>query len=157
MSICYIFHSKSGNTRSIAERCVKVLGGDLIEVRDLARYNTITLYLVGGSRARNQGKDPIEPAVIDVTGYDRLVLGTPVWGRMPTPAINAAIDALKGCDGKNAVIYATCGGTPGETIPVVRGALENRGVVVKGSAVFTRRELNDEGKLKGFFDQIRSL
>jgi hypothetical protein len=44
--------------------------------------------------------DPIEPETIDVSVSDLVVIGTPVWAFKATPAINAAIAALKGCDGK---------------------------------------------------------
>lgn len=157
MSICYVVHSKSGNTKSIAERCIKVLGGDLVEVKDRAGYNVLTLYLVGGRRAMKQERDPIEPAVIDVGKYDALVVGTPVWGRMPTPAINAAIDALKGCEGKKAVVYATCGGMAGETVSVLSKALMAKGVQVQGGVVLTKKDLKDEAKVQELVALIRKL
>ena len=40
--------------------------------------------------------DPIEPAAIDVSGSDLIVIGTPVWAFKATPAINGAIAALIG-------------------------------------------------------------
>ena len=157
MSICYIVHSHSGNTKGIAERCKAIVGGDLVEVKDKASYNMLTLYIIGGRRATKGERDPIDPAVIDVSGYDGIVVGTPVWGRMPTPATNAAVDALKGCEEKKAVVYATCGGMAGETVSVLSKALEGRGARVQGGVVFTRRDLADQAKLQELVGLIRTI
>jgi hypothetical protein len=74
--------------------------------------------------------DPIEPAAIDVSGYDFLIIGTPVWAWKPSPAINGAVRALKGCEGKMAVIFTTCSNQPGEALPILSKALADRGVRV---------------------------
>jgi hypothetical protein len=74
--------------------------------------------------------DPIEPATIDVSGYDLLIVGTPVWAWKPSPAINAAVKALRGCEGKMAVIFTTCSNQPGEALPLLSSALADRGVRV---------------------------
>ncbi len=116
MKTCIIYHSYSGITKKIAERIHGTCGGDLVEVVPLQKYNTLTAYTVGCMRARNQECDPIDPDAIDVSNYDLIVLGTPVWMYKPTPAVNAAVAALQGCEGKKAVIFATCGGKPGQTI-----------------------------------------
>jgi len=104
-----------------------------------------------------QERDPIDPAVIAVGKYDGIVVGTPVWGRTPTPAINAAVDALKGCEGKKAVVYATCGGMAGETTSVLSKALMAKGVQVQGGVVFTRKDLKDEAKVQELVALIRKL
>ena len=70
------------------------------------------------------------PAEIDVSGYNLLIIGTPVWAGMPAPAINAAVRALKGCEGKMAVIFTTCSNYPGEALPILSKALSDRGVRV---------------------------
>ena len=94
MSVCIVFHSETGNTRTIAERLAPLVGGDLIEVTDLAHYSKISRYISGGRRAMKGESATIEPATIDVTACDTVVVGTPVWAGNPTPAINAAIEAL---------------------------------------------------------------
>lgn len=76
--ICYIYHSETGYTRSIADRCLAATGGDRIEVCDLQDYGRISKYLIGARRAMKGLADPIEPSSIDVSDYDRVVIGSSV-------------------------------------------------------------------------------
>lgn len=147
MKTCIIYHSYSGITKKLAERIHGSCGGDLVEVVPLQKYNTLTAYTVGCMRARNQECDPIDPDAIDVSTYDLIVLGTPVWMYKPTPAVNAAVAALQGCEGKRAVIFATCGGKPGQTIPLLRHALSEKGALIAGDIVFTKHDLEDPAKI----------
>jgi DNA-binding transcriptional ArsR family regulator/flavodoxin len=127
---CVIFYSYSGVTRGVAEGIRNATGCDLIEVRTKTPYSSFTAYTKGVLRSRKLECDPIEPAEIDVSGYDFLIIGTPVWAWKPSPAINTAVRALKGCEGKMAVIFTTCSNQPGEALPVLGRALTDRGVRV---------------------------
>jgi flavodoxin len=157
MSICIVYHSETGNTRRVAESVAKATGAVLIPVRDTAGYNRITMYLLGAPRAMTGEKAAIEPPRIDVSGYDLVVVGSPVWAFRPTPGANAAIAALTGCEGKKGMVFATSGGKPGETLPILRHALEERKIRVEGSFHFSRRELGDGRKLREFIDAVRRV
>ena len=125
---CVIFYSYSGITRRVAEGIRNASGCELIEVRTKKPYTSFTAYTTGVLRSRKMACDPIEPAEIDVSGYDFLIIGTPVWAWKPSPAINAVVQALRGCEGKTAVIFTTCSNHPGEALPILRKALAERGV-----------------------------
>jgi hypothetical protein len=56
MSVCIICHSETGNTRAVAERLSSLVGGDLVDVKDLAGYSKVGMYLKGIPRAV-QGKN----------------------------------------------------------------------------------------------------
>lgn len=127
---CVIFYSYSGITRGIAEGIRNASGCDLIEVRTKTPYSAFTAYTTGVLRSRKGMCDPIGPAEIDVSAYDLLVIGTPVWAWKPAPAINAAVMALRGCEGKSAVIFSTCSNQPGDALPILSWALSGRGVRV---------------------------
>jgi len=127
---CVIFYSYSGVTRGIAEGIRNASGCDLIEVTTKNPYSSFSVYTTGVLHSRKGACDPIEPEVIDVSGYDFLIIGTPVWAWKPSPAINAAVRALKGCEGKMAVIFTTCSTQPGEALPILSKALSDRGVRV---------------------------
>ncbi len=127
---CVIFYSYSGTTRGVAEGIRNASGCDLIEVRTKTPYTSFTAYTKGVLRSRKMECDEIEPDGIDVSGYDFLIIGTPVWAWKPAPAINAAVKALRGCEGKMAVIFTTCSNQPGEALPLLSRALADRGVRV---------------------------
>ncbi|HOV66858.1 MAG TPA: ArsR family transcriptional regulator, partial [Methanoregulaceae archaeon] len=93
--------------------------------------------------------------VIDVSAYDRLVIGTPVWGGHPTPVINGAVAALQGAGKKSAVIFVTCGVRPGEALPVLRAALARRGVTVVAEHSFTGKELGDAARIAALVGSVR--
>jgi DNA-binding transcriptional ArsR family regulator len=127
---CVIFYSYSGITRRVAEGIRNASGCDLIEVRTKKPYTMFSAVTAGVLRSRKMACDPIEPAEIDVSGYDFLIIGTPVWAGRATPAINAAVKALKGCEGKMAVIFITYLNEPGDALPILSKALAGRGVRV---------------------------
>lgn len=127
---CVIFYSYSGITRGIAEGIRAASGCDFIEVRTKTPYSAFTAYTTGVLRSRKGVPDSIEPEEIDVSGYDLLIIGTPVWAWKPAPAITAAVRALKGCEGRMAVIFTTCSTQPGEALPLLGQALAERGVKV---------------------------
>lgn len=157
MKTSIIYHSFSGITRGVAEKIQKACGGDLIEVTLKKNYSSITAYSLGCYRAIREESDPIEPESIDVSASDLVVIGTPVWAFKATPAVNAAIAALKGCDGKKAVIFATCGSSAKDTLPILEKALEAKGVSVVGQFVITRKEIGEGQKVKVLIDSIKAV
>jgi flavodoxin len=156
MKTSIIFHSYSGITRGIANKIQKACGGDLIEVKLKENYSTLTAYTLGCYRAMKEECDPIEPETIDVSASDLIVIGTPVWAFKATPAINAAIAALKGYDGKKAVIFATCGSSAKDTLSILKNTLTVKGVTVIGQFVLTRKEIEDGQKIKILIDSINA-
>jgi flavodoxin len=156
MKTCIIYNSYSGNTRSVAERVSAACGGKLIEVRSTEYSSRLTAFTIGCYRAMKGMCDPIEPAAIDVSSEDMIVIGTPVWAGRATPAINGAVASLEGCNGKNAVIFATCGGNERETLPALKKALEARGVNVIGEFVFDRAGLEDPDRINAMIAKIQS-
>jgi flavorubredoxin len=147
MSVAIVYHSETGNTEGVAKGLASACGGELIPVKDCTGYNKITMYLLGSARARRRELARIEPATIDVSRHTLVVIGSPVWAWSPTPAANAAIAALRGCEGKKGIVFATCGGKPGETLARMKEALAARGVDVVGMFVFAKKDLRDEQKV----------
>lgn len=154
MRTVIVYYSFSGVTRTIAEHIRVATGCDLLEVRARKPYSGLTAYLLGTFRARRGRADPIEPAEIDVGAYDLVVLGTPVWGGRPAPAMNGAIRALANAGGKTSVLYATCGSGPGETLGRMREALRAKGVRVSREFAFSTRALQDPSNVQALITRI---
>jgi flavodoxin len=157
MKTSIIYHSYSGITRGIAERIQKACGGDLIEVKPRENYSTLTAYSLGCYRAMKEECDKIVPETIDVSASDLVVIGTPVWAFKATPVTNAAIAALKGCEGKKAVIFATCGSSVKDTLPILKKALEAKGVKVEGQFVLTRQGTQDAMQVDTLISRVKEL
>jgi len=156
MKTCIIYHSYSGVTRGITEKINAACGGDLVEVKPKDNYSTLSAYSVGCIRARKEACDPISPDTIDVSSYDLIVIGTPVWAWKATPVINGAIAALKGCEGKKAVIFATCGSSAKDTLPILKSALEKKGVRVSGELVLNKSEISRNEKINDLIAMVRA-
>jgi DNA-binding transcriptional ArsR family regulator len=128
--ICVIFYSYSGITRRVAEGVRNASGCDIIEVRTKKPYTPLSVFTTGILRSRKMTCDPVEPAMIDVSSYDLIVIGTPVWAGRAAPGINGAVRALQGCEGKRAVIFTTYLNQPGDALPMLHKALADRGVTI---------------------------
>lgn len=76
-----VYYSYRGNTKSIAEMIQKSTGADI------ARIETVVSYDGDYNSVVNQGQDEvnsgycpkIKPLNIDLSKYDEVILGTPVW------------------------------------------------------------------------------
>ena len=156
MKTSIIYHSYSGNTRSLAEKVQAACGGDLVDVKPKSDYSRLTVYTLGCYRAMKGACDPIEQEEIDVTADDVIVIGTPVWASRATPVVNAAVAALAGCKGKKAVIFATCGGKEGDTLPLIRKALEEKGVTVTGEFAFDKTGMNDPSRINALIAAVKA-
>ena len=152
--ICY---SYTGVTRGVAEQIRHSCGGDLVEIKTREKYSTFTAYTLGVLRSRQGELDSIDPEVIDVSSYDLLVIAAPVWAWKPAPAINAAVAALKGCEGKKAVILVTCNGQFGEALPLLKKALEDRGVRVSAEIGFAKKDVGDITRKNEMIERIVSV
>ncbi|MCK9632215.1 MAG: NAD(P)H-dependent oxidoreductase [Methanoregula sp.] len=148
MNVCIIYHSETGNTRKVAQHIATACDGKLIDITDRAGYNRLTRFLVWCKKAQMEEKTEIEPASIDVSGYDQLIFGSPVWAFKPTPAIHAAIDALNGCEGKKATAFCTHGGKPGQTAELFQKWIEARGMKCVGNANIHQNDIENEKKTK---------
>lgn len=154
LNILFICYSYSGVTRSVISGLHEVCGGEFIEVRTEKRYGTFTAYTTGCLRSRKEEPDLVTPASIDVSGYDLLVIGVPVWAWKPAPASYGIISGLSGCEGKKAVVIATCCSDPGDCLPIMKGRLSERGVFVVDEAVFTGRDASDPVKKNELVSRI---
>lgn len=156
MSTKTIFYSYSGITKSIAEKIQSECGGELVEVKTVKPYSTITAYSMGCYRAMRGESDAIVPASIDVSASDCIVIGTPVWAFRAAPAVNGAVKALTGCEGKTAVLFATCGAQAKDTLLFLTEALAAKGVRVKGEFVFDKNDVQDTEKIGALISAVKS-
>jgi len=157
MPTCIIYHSETGNTKKVAETVAAATGADLIEVKTVSHYSAMAMYTTGINKARKGEQDEIEQTEIDVSGYDLVVIGTPVWAFRPTPAINAAVSALSGCEGKKAVVFETDAGLPRNTLEILSKQLTERGLSIAGTFGISDKEINNKEKTGVLIELVNSL
>jgi menaquinone-dependent protoporphyrinogen IX oxidase len=156
MRIGVIYHSETGHTRVVAEYIARQTGADLIQVGSRFPYSCISRVVVGVRRALSGTEEQTEPAVIDVSAYDCIVVGSPVWAGHPTPAINGAVARLQGAAGKEVVAFVTCGVASRGAERILAGMLAGRGLRVKGSVAISRIELKNVTRLNRLVGMVQS-
>lgn len=111
-----IYFSATGTTRAVAEALAARTGADLYELVPEEPYTADDLnYNVSSSRAnREMNDDSARPAIhgdiIDVSGYDTILLGYPIWwGTMPR-ILNTFLDTYD-LSGKTVLPFCTSGST----------------------------------------------
>jgi len=109
-----IYYSYSGNTGEVAG----VLAGYLkakgeAELSELEGLDESDKFLVQASRAFRHKRAEIGPVNFDLSKYDLVCFGTPVWAFGPAPAMNAYLDKCFGIEGKEIVLFTTYGSGTG--------------------------------------------
>lgn len=146
MKTSIICASYTGTTQGIAEQIRTACGGDLIEITSRDFLSRIVTFMARHSPGMNVRDSGTMPESIDLSGSDLVVVGTPVWGGKPVPAIRKAITRFKGCEGKPVVIFSTCGEKPGKTLEVLAKDLAAKGMIIAGQFSLNKKEI-DEGTL----------
>lgn len=111
-----IYYSYSGNTKSIAEKFKESLDCDIFEIE------TVTPYTGDYNAVVDQGKEEVEsafmpeikPLAVDLSKYDTVILGMPVWWYTYAPAVKTFLNSFD-LSGKKLYPFATNGGWLGHT------------------------------------------
>lgn len=111
-----VYFSATGNTKAVAEKIAELTGADIYEIVPAEPYTADDLdYNVSDCRANREMNDAsARPAIggdsIDVSGYDTVMIGYPIWwGTMPR-IINTFLDTYD-LSGKVILPFCTSGGS----------------------------------------------
>jgi flavodoxin len=115
------YFSATGTTKKKAERLAKITGGDLYEIMPEKPYTSGDLnWQDKKSRTTLEYKDKdcrpeLKEKHKDLSGYDVIYIGFPVWWYTYPKIINSFIEA-NDFKGKKTVLFCTSGGTGIEKI-----------------------------------------
>lgn len=108
------YFSASGRTAKVAEKLALELGADLYEIRPEVKYTKADLnWMNKKSRSSIEMNDKsFRPAIItgdvDVSGYDTVWLGFPIWWYVAPTVVNTFLEAYD-FSGKKIILFATSG------------------------------------------------
>lgn len=116
MKILILYYSYGGNTKGIAEMIHDEIGGDIAEIETVIPYTEDYNSVVDqGKREVESGFMPeIKIPEMDLSVYDTIVLGTPVWWYTFAPAMKTFLHNYD-LSGKTIYPFATNGGWLGHT------------------------------------------
>ena len=114
MRIAIAYYSYTGNTKKVAEILEEYLRNkgevDIIRLTDLQESGN---FFTQATQALRHLKADILEVNFDLSAYDTIYFGTPVWAFGPAPALNAYMDKCFGLEAKSVVLFATYGSGTG--------------------------------------------
>ncbi|AMK16140.1 flavodoxin [Methanobrevibacter olleyae] len=115
MKTLVTYFSASGVTKRVAEKIADAIDADIFEISPETPYSSADLdYTNKNSRSTIEMNDksfrPPIKETIDISEYDIILIGFPVWWYTAPTIINTFIES---CDmaGKTAIAFCTSGGT----------------------------------------------
>ena len=123
MKAIVIYYSYSGNTKNIALHIAEALNADTAVIDTVKAYEGDYDAVVeqGHDEIRKGFRPPIKPINVDLSQYDTIILGTPVWWYTFAPAVKTFIES-NNLAGKTIYPFATNGGWIGHTAKDIKGA-----------------------------------
>jgi len=116
------YFSATGRTAKAAAKVAKASGADIYEIKPTVKYERADLnWMDKKSRSTLEMNDrDSRPAIItgdiDLSGYDTVYLGFPIWWYVAPKVINSFLEAYS-FSGKRIVLFATSGGSGfGDTV-----------------------------------------
>ena len=137
MNKLFVYFSYTGNTKMIANKIKEKLNCESLEIKTVIPYSKDYDTVVNdeqNSEASNYLPE-IQDLGIDLSKYDEIILGTPVWWYRPVPAIRTFL-TQNDLSGKVVKPYATNAGWLGRTFKEIKKLCPNSEVVEGMNIVF---------------------
>ena len=114
MKSLVIYYSYSGNTEKVAKILKDILSqkGEA-EMRQLKPLDESDNFFYQCVRAFKGRRALLSDENFNLSEYDLICIGTPVWAFAPTPAINTFLDKCSSLNNKTAVCFMTYGSGTG--------------------------------------------
>ena len=110
MKTLLVYYSRTGITKRIAEEISQLLNCDMEEIVDKEKRSGIIGYIKSGYETTRNKIPEIETPKHDLSQYDRLIIGTPVWANKMAVPVKAYLKQNKD-QIPNMACFCTCGGT----------------------------------------------
>lgn len=143
-SALIVYFSFDGNTKLIAEKIGKTLNADVVELKTSKKYPTegIGKYFWGGKSVVFGDKPTLINESIDLSRYETIIIGTPVWAGSFAPPIRSFVNDYKIVNKKIAIFASHGGGGAAKCFAKLKEALpENKFL---GEIAFVEPKKNPE-------------
>lgn len=89
MKTLVVYYSWKGNTEVVASEIASSLGADLLKLEEIKkRPGGILGFLISGMQGARASKTGLKPINCNLSDYDRIFIGTPIWASGSVPAVN---------------------------------------------------------------------
>ncbi|MGB7543649.1 MAG: flavodoxin [Burkholderiales bacterium] len=145
MKTLVVYYSLTEKTHVVAQALARELGADVRRVEDVEKPSVTWWFIVTGAMAAMRGvESEIKPIDTSFQGYDRVFVGSPVWGGSPSTPINAFI-AKADFTGKDVIAFMTMGGDDAsDALKKMSERIEKKGGKIAGSFAFSSKNATNE-------------
>lgn len=157
MKRAVIYYSLSNNTKGTAEQLAKELGADVYQI-DLVKAlpdSKAGQMLEGGRQATFGIKPEIKGMPEDISQYDEIIMGTPIWAGKCASPFNTVLEDATVCKKIVAVFTYSGGGDNAGCIKALSKKLPNIRTNVALADSRTKFASANEEKLKAFMDALK--
>lgn len=145
MTDLVVYYTRTNKTKMVAEKIAQMKNADILEIIDKKDRSGALGYIGGAISAVRNSSTPIEYDVKDLSKYDIVYLGSPVWASKPAPAIREYIEQNDFSD-VNVVTFVTMmasGEKP--ALEIMNDMIQKQGGnVIKSFAIITKNTDIDE-------------
>ncbi|MFH1957684.1 MAG: flavodoxin family protein [bacterium] len=125
-----VYYSLTGNTKKAAE----ILAGrlnlpfEIIRIREKKKRG----FLINAITALFKIRVEIDGTDLDLTRFDKVYFGSPVWAGSPAPALNTFLQVCTGLEGKEVSIFVTYGSGLGKerALKIMQNLIRKKGAKV---------------------------
>jgi len=125
-----IYYSLTGNTKKAAE----ILAGklklpfEIIRIREKKKRG----FLINAINALFKIRVEIDGTDLDLTRFNKVYFGSPVWAGSPAPALNTFLQVCTGLEGKEVSIFVTYGSGLGKerALKIMQNLIRKKGAKV---------------------------
>ena len=125
MKVLVVFFSRTGNTQELAHELAIAGGWDCEALRDATRRGGILGALRSGVEALLARSAPIAPLAHDLSEYELVVVGTPVWNHAVSSPVRAFFERHRG-ELRRVAFFVTCHGNGARRVLAQMAALAGR-------------------------------
>ncbi len=143
--VLIVYYSMSGNTDKVANSIKELTGGDIFSIETVENYARADIEDIAKKQISEGYKPKLANSVSNITQYDTIFIGSPVWWFSVTPPVMSFLSQYD-LKGKKVVPFCTCGSNYGDFFKQFENAC--KGAKVLKGIDFTSSELNDMDKVK---------
>ena len=132
-----VYYSYTSHTKKIAEDIQKQLQCDILELKPVKAYVDYDTVVAQEQNNESAKKTPeIENKNLDLSKYDEIILGTPVWWYTIAPVVRTFLKE-NDLSNKKIMPFATNAGWLGRTFKEIKDLCQNSTIGKEMNIVFT--------------------
>ena len=124
-----VYYSLEGNIAFVADALAKQLGAEVYRLETVKEYpkKGLLKFLHGGRDASLGFKPELKGTLPDLSGYEQVIVGTPVWAGKPSAPLAAFLDKVDFTGKKVSAFASSAGGSAEKCLAAIRAAAERKG------------------------------